>query len=363
MGPVVWGLSSTCKRGSTTVALDPTELRFIRPLRDLDDEQILEFVGACEPVSARAGSLLIAQGEVDPSMLFVLVGTLETWRGEGPTRMTLRRFVRGEQLGELSVLGLVPRRMISVAAESDVDLLVLDETGLGRLRAAHNPVVERIEGEALRSLAQRLREIDREIATVAVGDELDEDRPHPWQRLMQALSSRQPTRRPPDVERVLQESPTFTRLTRNLRQQLADQLEPVAFARGDAVLQEGDYGGDAWIVGSGEIGAWRTTEDDRREHLAVLGPGTLFGHVAIVDGESRTATCVAETPAWLFRLPRALGEALVDDPSAEGMVLRRCLMDALVAQLAQANDHLALVQQRAAEVRAETVAWTDDMGA
>ncbi len=344
------------------MGLSPSELTFIRPLRGLTDEQVLAFLDACEPISAAADTMLITEGEVDPSMLFILAGTLETYRGPVDGGVPLRRFTRGEQLGELSVLGLVPRRMVSVKAASDTDLLVLDEPGLSKLRAIEHPVVERIEAEALKSLAARLREIDLEIATTAVGTEVDDDEAHPWQRLMSAITGRKPGGKPPDPEKILERSPHFTRLTHELRAKLADELEPVAFAKGDVILEEGDIGGDAWIVASGEVGAWRMTGEDRREHLATFGPGTLFGHVAVVDGQSRTASCIAETPVWLYRLPRALGEVLVDDPTPEGSVLRRCLMDALVRQLALANDHLALVKLEADRRKRKTTAWTDDIG-
>ena len=79
---------------------------------------------------------------------------------------------------------------------------------------------------------------------------------------------------------------------------------------------------------------------ERVPRLATLQPGALFGHVSIMDGDLRTATCIAETPAWLYRVPRELCETLVDDASDEGRALRRCMIDASVQQLQNANQRL-----------------------
>ena len=97
------------------MALDPHELRFLRVLRDLDDAQILEFVRACATITVPRETVLIEEGDVDRSMLFVLGGSLEASVGR-VLSTTLRRYGRGEQLGELSLLRLVPDRNATVRA-------------------------------------------------------------------------------------------------------------------------------------------------------------------------------------------------------------------------------------------------------
>ncbi|NOY24269.1 MAG: cyclic nucleotide-binding domain-containing protein, partial [Oligoflexia bacterium] len=135
------------------MALDPRELTFIRILRGLQPEEIMTFLGACATVEVPADTMLIEEGEIDRSMLFVLDGVLEVFVGRPPAVTTLRHALRGEHLGELAALGLVTRRTASVRAVTTCDLLVLDEAGLAHLRGLGHPVADRVETEVLHTLA------------------------------------------------------------------------------------------------------------------------------------------------------------------------------------------------------------------
>ncbi|MCK6503087.1 cyclic nucleotide-binding domain-containing protein [Myxococcota bacterium] len=322
------------------MALDPRELSFIRILRGLEPEQIMSFLGACRSAEVPADTVIMEEGEVDRSMLFILDGELEVYIGSPPAVVTLRRAGRGEHLGELAALGLVTRRSASVRTLVDTDLLVLDEAGLAHLRGVGHPVADRIEGEVLHALSAQLRETDRQIAALAVGETLEPEPDGMWHRMIRSLGHGRPLGRPPKALQVLKSSPHFIGLTNQLMERLASELEPVAFAEGDRILEEGSIKGDAWIVAAGRVGAWRQTAMDKHEKLATLQPGALFGHVSIMDGDLRTATCIAETPAWLYRVPRELCETLVDNATPEGRALRRCLIDASVQQLMTANQRL-----------------------
>jgi CRP-like cAMP-binding protein len=47
--------------------------------------------------------------------------------------------------------------------------------------------------------------------------------------------------------------------------------------------------------------------------VRAMGPGEVFGELALLDGAPRAATVVAETEAQLLRIPRAEFEALLDE--------------------------------------------------
>ncbi len=323
------------------MTLDPVAVSFLRPLRGLAEEQIRDFLNVCVPLTVAPETPLIHEGERDRTMIFVLSGMLEVSRGLEGAMTPLRRYGRGEQLGELALMGLVQRRTASVRALTEAELLILEASGMEQLRSDGNPAVDRIEAEALRALARRLREVDARIAALAHGDDHMPEPAPTWSRLLDAIGGANSHRRhPPGAVEVLERSTHFQRSSAAWRQHLAGLLEPQAFAAGEAVVEEGDMGGDAWIVASGEVGAWRITAQHRHERLATLPPGTLFGHVSIVDGDARTATCLAESPAWLYRMPRELCMQQMNDVSPEARTLRRGFMDALTRQLQLANEHL-----------------------
>ncbi|RME26890.1 MAG: cyclic nucleotide-binding domain-containing protein [Deltaproteobacteria bacterium] len=336
---------------------DADRLSSLRPLRGLSASDVRSFVDACIRLAVPAGTPLIHEGDRDCAMIFVLDGSLEVFRGPGGGRPPLRQTGPGGQLGELALLGLVRRRTASVRATTDADLLVLDDAGLARLRAQGHPVADRIEAEALRALARSLREVDARIARLARGDADLPTRAAGWARLHEALATARGGRVPPrDAPSVLARSAHFRRVPDPQRRRLARHLEPRPFAAGQAIVCEGDIGGDAWLIATGEVGAWRRTGDHHHERLASLFPGTIFGQVAVIDGDVRTATCAGEAPGWLYRIPRELCQEELDRGSPEGRALRQGLLDALTRQLQLGNDHLTLLQMEHAH-RTAAAPW------
>jgi len=108
-------------------------------------------------------------------------------------------------------------------------------------------------------------------------------------------------------------------------------------ARGAVVLREGAAGTDAFVVIDGRLEVQIAGKSGPLP-LAVLGPGDLFGEVAILAGvEGRTASVVALTPATLLRIDgAAFAQAIQDDPHvrteleavAERMALGRFIKSA-----------------------------------
>jgi len=345
------------------------ELSFLRVLHGLPPEAVLGFLEVCEEATVPSDTMLVVEGEDDQAMLFVLEGELEVFVGTPPEVTVVARLQRGDQVGEAGLLDLLPQRSASVRSLVPTRLLLLSPTGLASLRSSHNPVVDNLELEVLRTLARSLRETDRHISRLAVGTQLEPGTPRgPLQRLARAVGAGGPLGFAPTAAEVLAESPHFSRLPAALAANLSKTLEPVAFASGEQVVGEGDDKSDAWLIASGQIGVYRSTRTERQEHLGMLSRGDVFGLLAILDGEHATATCVAETGTWLYRIPRPLVEELLTWKTPAAEALRWGLAHALSAQLLQANQrlgHLAHAQsppvggadaEHAAELRAALLA-------
>ncbi|MBT3220519.1 MAG: cyclic nucleotide-binding domain-containing protein [Proteobacteria bacterium] len=72
---------------------------------------------------------------------------------------------------------------------------------------------------------------------------------------------------------------------------------------GQYVFRENDTG-DAWyVLYEGEVEVIKDAGEGERV-IAVLGPRTCFGEMAILDGSPRSATVRARTDATAFRFPR-----------------------------------------------------------
>lgn len=70
------------------------------------------------------------------------------------------------------------------------------------------------------------------------------------------------------------------------------QIEAVKIPKGTVIFKQGDKGDAAYLIESGAIGIFRDV-DGKRVPIATIGPGDLFGEMAVIDGSPRAATAYA----------------------------------------------------------------------
>ena len=87
-----------------------------------------------------------------------------------------------------------------------------------------------------------------------------------------------------DIE-VLRRAPLFATLDDEAFRLLTDELTEVDLSRGASVFREGDQGDQLYFIVSGKVKLGRTSPDGRESLLAILGPGELFGEMALFDPE------------------------------------------------------------------------------
>ncbi len=111
---------------------------------------------------------------------------------------------------------------------------------------------------------------------------------------------------------------------------IAQQLHPARYRASEIICAEGTRGDKMYFIENGEV---RVTKDSNREQLflANLGPGDLFGEIALLTDAVRSATVTATTkvdvwslakadldslmnkyPELMVRLNRILGQRLAD---------------------------------------------------
>jgi predicted MFS family arabinose efflux permease len=98
---------------------------------------------------------------------------------------------------------------------------------------------------------------------------------------------------------LLRTHPIFRPLAEGTLEQLARALEPVDATAGDAVVSQGDTGDRVYLVASGEL----AVDVDGRPG-GRLGPGDVFGEIALLKDVPRTATVRAVTGVELLTLGR-----------------------------------------------------------
>jgi len=104
----------------------------------------------------------------------------------------------------------------------------------------------------------------------------------------------------------------------------ANRLEAIVFARanrllakygrhyapGDTLIAEGDTAQDAYFLYAGQVAVYKRFPDGER-HLTDMDEGSLFGEMAYILDESRTATVRAKTEVTALVLPPQMLEELM----------------------------------------------------
>lgn len=82
------------------------------------------------------------------------------------------------------------------------------------------------------------------------------------------------------------------------------------YKMGDVIFQQGDKNTEIYFIQRGSIGIYRKT-NDRKEKIATLEEGEVFGEMAYLLDESRTATAVTEADSFLMMVNPAIFEELL----------------------------------------------------
>lgn len=98
-------------------------------------------------------------------------------------------------------------------------------------------------------------------------------------------------------------------------EQLLPRFHPRAVPAGSVIVEQGQRGDELFLVEGGELEVGATLQG-KRVRLGRLGPGDVFGEMALLRDASRMATVTAATPAHLWVLSRgALDEAIARVPA------------------------------------------------
>ena len=85
----------------------------------------------------------------------------------------------------------------------------------------------------------------------------------------------------------------FSSLTEEKLEALASKTETVRWEADEPVFEEGDLSSCCYVLHSGVVKVTRRLPDGRRITLARLGPGSVFGELALFNGERRSASVMA----------------------------------------------------------------------
>jgi CRP/FNR family transcriptional regulator len=150
---------------------------------------------------------------------------------------------------------------------------------------------------------------------------------------------------------LLRRVPLFSTLSEEDLAQVAEVAARRRFAAGEIVFREGDASNTCYVIRSGHACAVRENSNGRSITLARFGPGDMFGELAMLDDERRSATVetLDETDTIAILGPD-MRRLLREHPEIAVKMIR-----ALGRKLRQTNERLARQSFQTVQSRVATV--------
>ncbi len=142
----------------------------------------------------------------------------------------------------------------------------------------------------------------------------------------------------PPIIRFLASLPLCAGMTRRELAAFAAILEPHRFPAGTKIIRQGDAGTVFYLLRSGRVGVFRSTLRDELQRVTTLTPGEPIGHLCLLDGEVREATCIADEPVLLLMGTKRRFDACFDQGESFAFKLLDNIAMDLCSRLKQASE-------------------------
>ena len=232
-------------------------------LARLSEAEVREFVGDLEEVSCVEGDTLIELGEtVDRVFILLRGGLVASTVGDDGRELVIREMAPGDLLGVGALLAGGTHSAV-VRASATCSLAALSRQGFDKLLERDSDTWLKISEMVIEWMQEsQLATYLNELFGPFKVDELD----------------------------VLRE--------------LESEVELITLAGGETLFQHGDPGDSAYIVMSGRLRVVVEVEAGEERTLNELGRGEVLGEMALLTGDSRSATVHAVRDTDLARISR-----------------------------------------------------------
>jgi CRP/FNR family transcriptional regulator, cyclic AMP receptor protein len=103
---------------------------------------------------------------------------------------------------------------------------------------------------------------------------------------------------------IFKQNPLFANLSAEHLARLAGLARMHRYARERAIFNEGDPGTALYMIAKGRVKISQSSPDGKERTLVLLGAGDVFGELALLDGDPRSADAVVVEDAELLVVPR-----------------------------------------------------------
>ena len=301
----------------------------------IERAELEAFLRIFRPVPVAAGSTLVRQGQPADGAYIIESGNADVITAlPGGGEAAVAKLGPGSVLGEMALLesGV---RSATVIARSPVASHFIERDGFRMLLAQRNRAAFTIQNRIMRTLCQRLRELNAKI----VAADVPESAAPPLAGASVEPGSVRRGACSFEYRAFVPLLPLFKRYSPGELDEFIGRTEVLELKRGQILFQQGDAGECAFLVVRGALEILRA-ENGRRHRIGVLGPGRLCGVLALIEGQSHSMSAAAREPTVLLEVSRTDFEALFSGNDPVAAKFQDAINRELLQSLGRANIHL-----------------------
>jgi len=250
---------------------------------NLTDEQIFTLTRAVVEEVHEAGGLLFEYRDQGRDLFLLEEGRIVVQRPTHYGTFSLGEIPIGGLLGEVNFITLRERSADAVVLES-ARLLRFSADELERVADDDPDLAVQVYWTFWRSLAKKLRATNEQLRDF-FADDAGAENVLALRKAEEAQGGRRIKVEPSDKIRLFREQG----LSRSELMTLATFSTEKRFEGGAYIFQEGDEGGEMYVVLDGRARISKFIPGGGEEALAILDRGDFFGEMSLIDGEPRSA--------------------------------------------------------------------------
>lgn len=137
---------------------------------------------------------------------------------------------------------------------------------------------------------------------------------------------------------ILREQILFENLNDEELLRIRRLLKEITFKKGDSIFSAGDETKGIFLIKSGRVEIFKSTVDGWKQTLSVLGPGSFFGELSIIEDRRHEANAVAIEDSELFLIAKEDFKGIEREDLELAVKILKKLVTVLGKNLRQMNE-------------------------
>ncbi|MFN3480791.1 MAG: cyclic nucleotide-binding domain-containing protein [Thermodesulfovibrionales bacterium] len=137
---------------------------------------------------------------------------------------------------------------------------------------------------------------------------------------------------------ILREQILFENLSEEELRRIKGLLNVVTFKKGDSIFAVGEETRGIFLIQSGRVEIFKSTVDGWKQTLSVLGPGSFFGELSIIEDRRHEANAVAMEDSELFLIAKEDFKRIEKEDLELAVKILKKLVTILSKNLRQMNE-------------------------